>query len=108
MVKKNSIEALINEALAGMLSILNDEEKRLITENFHIQTFKKNEMIYNEGEKAELLMCLIKGKVKIFKAGIGGRCQIMRLIRPIQYFGYRAYFAAKIILRRPRPLKTPP
>ena len=95
MVKKNSIEALINEALAGMLSILNDDEKRLITENFHIQTFKKNEMIYNEGEKAELLMCLIKGKVKIFKAGIGGRCQIMRLIRPIQYFGYRAYFAGE-------------
>lgn len=95
MVKKNSIEALISEALAGMLSILNDEEKRLIIENFHIQTFKKNEMIYNEGEKAELLMCLIKGKVKIFKAGIGGRCQIMRLIRPIQYFGYRAYFAGE-------------
>ena len=95
MVKKNSIEALINEALAGMLSILNDDEKRLIIENFHIQTYKKNEMIYNEGEKAELLMCLIKGKVKIFKAGIGGRCQIMRLIRPIQYFGYRAYFAGE-------------
>lgn len=41
MVKKNSIEALINEALAGMLSILNDDEKRLIIENFHIQTYKK-------------------------------------------------------------------
>ena len=93
MVKKNSIEALINEALAGMLSILNDDEKRLITENFHIQTFKKNEMIYNEGEKAELLMCLIKGKVKIFKDGVGGRSQIIRMIKPREYFAYRAYFA---------------
>ncbi len=93
MVKKYSKEALTHESIGEMLSLLDEDEKRIITENFQIQTYKKNEMIYNEGEKAELLMCLIKGKVKIFKAGIGGRCQIMRLIRPVQYFGYRAYFA---------------
>jgi len=39
------------------------------------------------------LMCLLKGKVKIYKDGVGGRSQIIRLIRPVQYFGYRAYFA---------------
>jgi CRP-like cAMP-binding protein len=38
-------------------------------------------------------MCLFKGKVKIFRTGVGGRNQIIRMIRPIQYFGYRAYFA---------------
>lgn len=38
-------------------------------------------------------MCLLKGKVKIYKDGVGGRSQIIRLIRPVQYFGYRAYFA---------------
>lgn len=95
MVKKYSKEALTHEALGEMLSLLDPDERRIITDNFLIQTYKKNEMIYNEGEKAELLMCLIKGKVKIFKAGIGGRCQIMRLIRPVQYFGYRAYFAGE-------------
>jgi CRP-like cAMP-binding protein len=31
--------------------------------------------------------------VKLYKDGIGGRQQILRLYRPIQYFGYRAYFA---------------
>lgn len=50
-------------------------------------------MIYSEGEKATQLMCLLKGKVKIYKDGVGGRSQIIRLIRPVQYFGYRAYFA---------------
>ena len=39
------------------------------------------------------MWCLIKGKVKLTKDGIGGRQQILRLYRPIQYFGYRAYFA---------------
>jgi CRP-like cAMP-binding protein len=38
-------------------------------------------------------MCLFKGKVKIFKSGVGGRSQIIRIIRPVQYFGYRAFFA---------------
>ena len=41
------------------------------------------------------LWCLLKGKVKLYKDGIGGRQQILRLYRPIQYFGYRAYFASE-------------
>ena len=38
-------------------------------------------------------MCLISGKVKIFKDGVGGRSQIIRMIKPREYFAYRAYFA---------------
>ena len=95
MVKKSTIESIIREDMADMWALLNPDEKRIITDNFHIQTFKKNEMIYSEGEKATQLMCLIKGKVKIFKEGVGGRSQIIRLIRPVQYFGYRAYFAGE-------------
>lgn len=79
--------------MSAMWALLNSKEKRVLTDNFHIQTFRKDEMIYREGEKATQLMCLIKGKVKIHKEGVGGRSQIIRLIRPVQYFGYRAYFA---------------
>lgn len=38
---------------------------------------------------------MLKGKVKKFKDGVGGRIQILRLIRPVQYFGYRAWFAGE-------------
>lgn len=38
-------------------------------------------------------MCLLSGKVKIYKDGVGGRSQIIRMIKPTEYFGYRAYFA---------------
>ena len=31
--------------------------------------------------------------MKLFKSGYGDRVQILRLYRPVQYFGYRAYFA---------------
>ena len=93
MVKKSILESILKEDMSDMWAILNSEEKRTLTDNFHIQTFRKNEMIYSEGEKATQLMCLLKGKVKIYKDGVGGRSQIIRLIRPVQYFGYRAYFA---------------
>ncbi len=90
---KAAIEKVINEDMAEIWSLLNNEEKRLIVDNFNIQTFKKNQLIYAEGEEPEYLWCLLKGKVKKFKEGVGGRVQILRLIRPVQYFGYRAYFA---------------
>ena len=39
------------------------------------------------------LMCLLTGKVKIYKDGVGGRSQIIRVIKNKEYFAYRAYFA---------------
>lgn len=90
---KSAIEQVINDDMAEIWSVLNQNEKRLIVENFNIQTFKKNQFIYAEGDEPEFLWCLLKGKVKKFKEGVGGRVQILRLIRPVQYFGYRAYFA---------------
>lgn len=90
---KSAIEKVINEDMAEIWSILTDEEKRIIVDNFNVQTFKKNQFIYAEGDEPEYLWCLLKGKVKKLKKGVGGRVQILRLIRPVQYFGYRAYFA---------------
>lgn len=90
---KNTLEQVISEDLAEIWSILDNDEKRLVIDNFTIHDFKKNQIIYAEGETPEYLWCLLNGKVKKFKDGIGGRQQILRLHRPVQYFGYRAYFA---------------
>ena len=90
---KSALEKIISEDLAEIWSLLNGEEKRRIIDNFQIHNFKKNQVIYAEKEDPEFIWCLIKGKVKKYKDGVGGRQQIIRLIRPVQYFGYRAYFA---------------
>lgn len=79
--------------MSGIWQVLQPEEKRLIVDNFTVHNFKKNQIIYSEGDTPEHLWCLFKGKVKKYKDGVGGRVQILRLIRPVQYFGYRAYFA---------------
>ena len=83
----------ISEPLSDMLAPLNNEQKEFLMNNYTIQTYKKNETIYCEGETPSHLMCLINGKVKIFKDGVGGRSQIIRMIKQREYFAYRAYFA---------------
>ncbi len=90
---KEALARVVSADLAEIWSILDGDEKRRVLDSFVIHNFKKNQIIYAEGEEPEFLWCLIKGKVKLFKDGIGGRSQIVRLIRPVQYFGYRAYFA---------------
>lgn len=93
MIKKSTLEHIISHDMAELWSVLKPEEKRIVTENFTIHNFKKNQIIYAEKEPPESLWCLLKGKVKMYKMGIGERVQILRLYRPVQYFGYRAYFA---------------
>lgn len=95
MITKSTLERIIQEDLSDIWATLENEEKRKITDNFTTSTFKKNQIIYAEHEEPEMLWCLLKGKVKLYKDGIGGRQQILRLIRPVQYFGYRAYFAGE-------------
>lgn len=93
MVKKSTLQSILQNEMSDFWALLNSEEKRVISDNFKIQNFKKNEVIYNEGDTPLQLMYLIKGKVKVYKKGNGDRNQIIRLMRPGQYFGYRAYFA---------------
>lgn len=82
-----------SSSLNDVWRLLNEQERALLRKNAYIQHFRKNQKIYSEGEEPKDLMCLLKGKVKIYKEGVGGRSQIIRMIKPIQYFAYRAYFA---------------
>lgn len=93
MIKKSTLTRIIGDDLAELWHVLSSDEKRIIVENFHFERYKKNQIIYAESESPENLYCLLEGKVKLFKSGIGDRVQILRLYRPVQYFGYRAYFA---------------
>jgi len=80
-------------SLSEVWRILTDEEREVLRNNSKILSYKKNEMIYCEGDEPREMVCLLKGKVKIYKDGVGGRSQIIRMIKPIQYFAYRAAFA---------------
>lgn len=93
MAKKELTEKEISESIPDLWMPLTSEQREFLAQNFTIQKFKKNETIYCEGETPMHLMCLLSGKVKIYKEGVGGRSQIIRVIKDKEYFAYRAYFA---------------
>jgi CRP-like cAMP-binding protein len=77
-----------------MFNILSAEEKETLIKNHSCSYYKKGEIIYKEGDKPTGLICLSKGKVKVFKEGVGGREQIVRMAKTLGFIGYRALFAA--------------
>ena len=93
MVKQQKEEVDLSASLSEVWRVLTDKEREILRSNSTIQHFKRNELIYCEGDEPKDMMCLLKGKVKIYKDGVGGRSQIIRMIKPVQYFGYRASFA---------------
>lgn len=90
--KENEREQIRN-AIKDLWELLTEEQKSYLMKFVSLQRFKKNEFIYHEGDTPEYLFCLAKGKVKIFKEGIGSRHQIVRMAKPEGFFGYRAGFA---------------
>jgi CRP-like cAMP-binding protein len=69
------------------------QQKEKLLSSHTCTTLKKNEIIYEEGDHPNGLICLVEGKVKIYKEGIGGREQIVRMAQPNGFIGYRALFA---------------
>jgi CRP-like cAMP-binding protein len=98
MVKLNVSEINVIDRLSDLFAPLSGEQRIILKDNYTLQSFKKNEMIYCEGETPRQLFCLLSGKVKIYKDGVGGRSQIIRMIKSSGYFGYRAYFAKENFL----------
>lgn len=95
MVKVNLSNIDVPELIADMWQPLNEEQREYLANHFTLQNYKKNEIIHCEGETPTHLMCLLSGKVKVYKDGVGGRSQIIRMIKPVEYFGYRAYFSGQ-------------
>lgn len=72
---------------------LSDSDKELLFNHHTCHRYKKGEIIFKEGGRPNSLICLVEGKVKIFKEGVGGREQIIRLAKAGGFIGYRALFA---------------
>ncbi|MBS3769060.1 MAG: Crp/Fnr family transcriptional regulator [Bacteroidales bacterium] len=77
----------------NVFRVLKDEQKDRLKEKSTLAHYKKNEIIYKEGDKPTGLLFLSTGKVKIYKEGVGGREQIVRMARPNGFIGFRALFA---------------
>ena len=69
---------------------LSEPQCQLLLDNVTVKGYKKGEIIYHEQEIPQHLFFLADGKVKIYKEGVGGRQQIVRMPELKGFFGYRA------------------
>jgi CRP-like cAMP-binding protein len=77
----------------SVFSVLTPEEKEILRKNNTSHRYKKGDIIFKEGDRPTGLLWIAEGKVKIFKEGVGGREQIVRMAKPVGFIGYRALFA---------------
>jgi len=86
----------LSTSINDVWRLLSEKERDSVRKSASVLQYKKGQTIYTIGDEPMNLMCLLKGKVQIHKNGICGRSQILRIIKPIQYFAYRAYFAGDL------------
>ena len=79
--------------LSPLLDLLPPDERRSIERSAELMDFKRHEIIYREGESPNHLYLVTSGAVKVYREGVCGRYQIMRMLGVGSFFGYRASLA---------------
>lgn len=95
MYKKDMKAEEVKLAISDFWSLLTEDQQRMLENTMTVRFYKRNESVYMEHELPGYLYCVLEGKVKVYRDGIGGRSQIMRTIGAVGYFGYRACFASE-------------
>ncbi len=90
--KAESLRVQIAPTQDGVNSLLkaakNIESLKELSSHQQNKTFKKKETIFTEGDTANALYLLNKGKIKIFKSHEIGKDFITRMLQPGDFFGY--------------------
>jgi CRP-like cAMP-binding protein len=81
------------EGSSSIFKGLNQKDKETLVQQHTLEIIKKGRFLFKEGEKPHGLICLASGKVKVFKEGVGGRGQILRMVRQQGFIGYKALFS---------------
>ncbi len=81
------------DAPEAIFALLTPEQKEVARRNHSCAYYKKNDVIFKEGDEPIGLLVLCEGKVKVFREGVGRREQIVRMVKPYGLMGFRALFA---------------
>jgi len=91
--KKGTLREPTIKDIPQLFNVLKPEEQNYLLANHTTLRYRKNQIIYQEGERPTGLLCIGSGKVKIYKEGMMGRDQIVRMASGPGFIGYRALFA---------------
>jgi CRP/FNR family transcriptional regulator, polysaccharide utilization system transcription regulator len=93
MTKINIEEPICKECNLVFKTIfkkVSPEQLDYVFNNKSCKTYKKGEIIYEEGNRINGIYCMHKGIVKIYKTGIEGKEQIIKFAKEGDVFGYRS------------------
>lgn len=96
MQYSNPYIELCLEGSSSIFKGLSQKEKEAITQNHTYAIFKKGGHLFFVGDKPRGLICLASGKVKVYKIGVGGREQIIKMVKQQGIIGYRTLFNENI------------
>ena len=96
MFSEDSGTTTVAEPRKSIFRYLTPEEKIEIENHLTRIHVKRNDLIFKEGDKPQGFITLEEGKVKIFKEGVGGREQIIRMVKPGGFVSYRALLAGEM------------
>jgi CRP-like cAMP-binding protein len=77
------------EGSSSVFKGLNPMDKEMIDQHHSYSLYKKGQLIIKDGEKARGLIFMVSGKAKVFKVGVGGREQILKMVRQNGIISYR-------------------
>ena len=89
----------IELCLEGSYSLfrgLSNHEKEIIEQHHALITVNKGGYLLKEGEKTRGPVFLSSGKAKIYRAGVGGREHILRMVQKQEIIGYGTLFGENI------------
>jgi len=75
---------------------LSDEELELISNEKGCYIYKKGQLIFYEGSRPAGLYCVYSGKVKVYRLGVEGKEQIVRLTSGADILGYRSLLCNEV------------
>jgi len=81
------------EGSSSIFKGLNQKDKETLAQHHSLIIIKKGQFLFREGEKPRGLVCLASGKVKVSKVGVGGREQVIKMMRHQGFIGYKALFS---------------
>lgn len=93
----NRISALdcqsCSSRLLGVMCNLEAKALKECSDHKTTNTYKKSQIIFYEGNQPYGLYCIFSGRVKLYKSGVDGKQQIVRIAGPGDLLGYRALFS---------------
>lgn len=80
----------------SLFKYLTREEIDLLNFEKEFRSYKRGEILYNEGSRISGFYCINSGIIKVFKTGLDGKEQIIRFAKPGDIIAYRSVLSNEV------------